>query len=264
MVKRTYRRSRRNPVYRRKKVYRAFRVRKRFKGTRMKLYRRPKLALGSFPNTKTVNLRYVQDFSLNPGDGSTSVQVFRANSVFDPDFSGTGHQPMFRDNYAALYDTYQVNHAHITFIAAGTHIVNNSVVLATVEGFTTQTSQYYAANERAVRMFIIRDKSATDYTTALNTLIEEGNTNVVWRYCPQTTSAKMPILRMKCWPAALHKISKLDDTLKSAQGSNPATPTYFICGVDSLPGSNSDSMPFQAIITYNVTFSDIIKNQSQN
>lgn len=264
MVKSTYRRKRRNPVYRRKKLYRAFRVRKRYKGTRMKLYRRPRIALGSFPNTKTVNLRYVQDFVLNPGAGSTTVQVFRANSIFDPDFSGTGHQPMFRDNYAALYDTYQVNYAHITFIAVGTHVVNTAVVGNVVEGITTAVSQYYALNERACRMFIIRDKSASDYTTELNTLIEEGNTNVVWRFCPQTTSGKMPTLRMKCWPAALHKISKFDDSLKSAQGTNPATPTYFICGVDSMPDSNADPQPFQVIITYNVTFSDIIKNQSSN
>jgi hypothetical protein len=30
------------------------------------------------------------------------------NSVFDPDNSGTGHQPLYRDTYAGIYDQYAV------------------------------------------------------------------------------------------------------------------------------------------------------------
>lgn len=256
---RKYYKKKRSPVYRRKKLKRAYRIGGPLRGTKMRRFFRPKISLGAFPNSKTVNLRYVSEFILNPGTATTAVYVFRANSIFDPDFTGIGHQPMFRDNYAALYNTYQVNHVNITFIACATHMQNTSI-----DNGTGGANQYYAANERAARMFIIRDTSATDYTTSLNTLIEEGNTNVVWRFAPQTSSAKMPILRMKCWPAALLKLSKRDDSLKADMATNPASQVFFICGVDSFPSGDSDSMPYQVILTYNVTFTDLIKNQTQN
>jgi len=161
--------------------------------TKRRTYARrvPRLRIGAFPNTKTLNLRYVENFTLNPGVLGSSVNVFSMNGLFDPNISGTGHQPMFFDNYMAIYGQYRVNRAYITFIACDTHIVNQ---IQTASGGTV--GQYYAANERAVRMFIVKDQEQTDYSSSLNTLIEEGNTNMAWRYAPQTTSLTMPKLHM--------------------------------------------------------------------
>jgi len=218
-----------------------------------------KMQIGAFPNTKTVNLRYVENFTLNPGVLGASVQVFSMNGLFDPNITGVGHQPMFFDNYMALYAGYRVNNAYITFIACDTNIVNS---VQTASG--TTSGQYYAANERAVRMFIVKDRSQTDYSASLNTLIEEGNTNLAWRYAPQSTSITMPKLRMFGNPVTLLNVNRKDEELQGSATSNPAQECYFICGVDNMPGSNADSMNFQVIITYNVTFSNLIKNQTQN
>jgi len=40
--------------------------------------------------------------------GVISQQGFRWNSIFDPDYSGGGHQPLYRDTYATIYDHYAV------------------------------------------------------------------------------------------------------------------------------------------------------------
>lgn len=56
-----------------------------------------------------VKLHYSTRFSLNPGVlGAVSSYVFRLSSIFDPDFTGVGHQPVGHDQYAALYERYQV------------------------------------------------------------------------------------------------------------------------------------------------------------
>ena len=223
----------------------------------MRRYRQVKI--GAFPNSKTVNLRYVEDFTLNPGVLGASVQVFSMNGLFDPNITGGGHQPMFFDNYTALYDSYRVNHATITFVAMDNHIVNQ---IQTASG--TTSGQFYAANERAVRMFIVRDRTTTDYSSSLNTLIEEGNTNMVWRYCPQTTSPKQQLLRMSGWPRRILQVNSKSESTAGTTTSNPLNEAYFICGVDNYPASNADSMNFQVIITYNATFFDLKKNQTQN
>ncbi len=60
------------------------------------------------PYLKRVKMIYVQRVSLDPTAGLLAVNVFRANSLFDPDFSGVGHQPMGFDDMAYLYEKYRV------------------------------------------------------------------------------------------------------------------------------------------------------------
>lgn len=68
----------------------------------------------SFPhvynNNYTVRLTYADTFRhdiINSSAGGVT-QVFRTNSIFDPDFTGTGHQPLGRDLWASMYDYYAV------------------------------------------------------------------------------------------------------------------------------------------------------------
>ncbi len=42
-----------------------------------------------------------------------SEYVFRLNSLYDPDLTGTGHQPYGFDQFAALYSRYKVDRVHI-------------------------------------------------------------------------------------------------------------------------------------------------------
>lgn len=58
---------------------------------------------------KTITrLKYVQNFNRTLADGILSVYQFRLNSIFDPDFTGTGHQPYGHDTFATLYNRYRV------------------------------------------------------------------------------------------------------------------------------------------------------------
>jgi hypothetical protein len=61
-----------------------------------------------FPPKMMSRLRYIDTYTITSSVGSTGKQVIYINSTFDPDNTGTGHQPMYRDTYAALYDHYAV------------------------------------------------------------------------------------------------------------------------------------------------------------
>lgn len=67
-----------------------------------------------FPNSIITKLRYCDVIQLTSTLGSISTNVFNANSIFDPDATGVGHQPLYRDQYAAIYDQYTVLGSKIT------------------------------------------------------------------------------------------------------------------------------------------------------
>lgn len=74
-----------------------------------------------FPASTTKKLRYSTTFALTSTSGViTGTQVFRANDLFDPDFTGTGHQPMGFDQLMAFYNHFCVVRAKIIIQAKNT------------------------------------------------------------------------------------------------------------------------------------------------
>jgi len=69
----------------------------------------PRSLIRVLPYTNTIALT-----SGNSGATSASTQVFRLNSLFDPDLSGTGHQPYGFDQLSQWYNSYLVTNAKIT------------------------------------------------------------------------------------------------------------------------------------------------------
>jgi len=140
-----------------------------------KLFKRKKTPIyrpvfGGFTSRLTTHLKYVQSNSLNATASGLAVQVFRVNNPYDPDYTGTGHQPMWYDTYTAIYDGVRVTKATITMTMTSNHIVN-AAAPNQVDGDTTSVSQYYAAEERGNRMFIMRDQSPSDYPSELDTFL---------------------------------------------------------------------------------------------
>lgn len=60
------------------------------------------------PHRFFTKLRYFQTVFVNPGVGTAAVHVMRINSLADPDYTGTGHQPRGYDELGALYRHYTV------------------------------------------------------------------------------------------------------------------------------------------------------------
>jgi hypothetical protein len=60
-----------------------------------------------FPDKLLCTLKYCDSASFN-STPTPSSQVYSCNSLYDPDVSGSGHQPLNFDQFASLYETYVV------------------------------------------------------------------------------------------------------------------------------------------------------------
>lgn len=103
-----------------------------------------------FPNRVISKLKYSDTYPLSSTAGSIGKQVLYINSTFDPDNTGTGHQPLYRDTFATIYDQYAVVSATIRVTFVTTAVGVPMLVGALIE-----------------------DDNAT--STTANTLIEQSN-----------------------------------------------------------------------------------------
>lgn len=60
-----------------------------------------------FSDQTSARLTYVQNLVLSPGLSFTTY-AFRGNSLYDPDYTAGGHQPLYFDQYSEIYNKYRV------------------------------------------------------------------------------------------------------------------------------------------------------------
>jgi len=61
-----------------------------------------------FPERLQVRFRYHDFFTFASTSGIPYLQIFRGNSLFDPDYTTTGHQPFGFDQWKSIYGNYRV------------------------------------------------------------------------------------------------------------------------------------------------------------
>lgn len=211
-----------------------------------------------FPRELRTTLRYHQNISLDPtaenlGAGGANVWVFSGNGCYDPDTTGTGHQPMYFDNLSAVYGRYVVSFSKINVT-----VINHSVNTSIVGPVNTPNYSY--------RLGILRENSATDYpsTAGMSSLIEERDPNFVWRYVGPALTGDLPSLQHTQRPTALWSGSLTDDLMSAPTSANAGRPTYFIIGITSSDGTTDPPTVYLSVtIDYWVKFYDRRSDQSQ-
>lgn len=110
--------------------------RKNRKRATVKTKRRPALSLikrfpsSGLPNSVLMKHKYVDSYSVSTTT-SCNAQIYRLNSMFDPYYTGVGHQPFYYDQMTPLYNRCIVYGVKVEIKAScGT---NQSVI-----GFKTQ------------------------------------------------------------------------------------------------------------------------------
>lgn len=92
-----------------------------------------------------VRLKYNENY-LTPG--TTIDHVWNINSIFDPNRTGTGHQPLGYDQYAAFYNRYRVYRCdYIINIAALLSAENYKVSVGATNSASTITTANLAAEQ---------------------------------------------------------------------------------------------------------------------
>ncbi len=70
--------------------------------------------VGCLKRGQLVKFKYYQTVSINAPLGAMGWHTFNANGLYDPDFTGTGHQPLGFDEWMKFYAHYTVMSAKVT------------------------------------------------------------------------------------------------------------------------------------------------------
>ncbi len=102
-----------------------------------------------FPDRLLTKLRYADVLSNSSTSGSLATQIFRWNSTFDPDFTNTGHQPLYRDTYAGVYDQYAVVRARARVIFDNPNAAVGFVIGVVTDDDTTASTTFQTLMEQS-------------------------------------------------------------------------------------------------------------------
>lgn len=93
-----------------------------------------------FPKRLITKLVYVEKYLAQNITIGFDDRIWNLNSLFDPDRSGTGHQPMGFDQYVAFYNRYRVFKTDVS-VAFPTHTtIGNTYAIVAVNNASAFTS----------------------------------------------------------------------------------------------------------------------------
>lgn len=108
-----------------------------------------------FPDRLKTKLQYCDVLDLTAVAGTPALYQYRLSSLFDPDLTSIGHQPMWFDQLAAVYTRYRVLGAKITVTFIPPHVNDTEandkgpylVGITTSESSTFASTSYEALLE---------------------------------------------------------------------------------------------------------------------
>lgn len=181
---------------------------------------------GIFPAKLLLKLNYVDKYDLNPGTGGAiSTQVIRCNDIYDPDYTGTGHQPMGRDEMMAFYNHYSVIGAKVTARFCNNDSARSQFVGIYVSDSSTSETDYRVIMEN--NMGVCKYLEAFKGGGAKCTLSHKFSTKKFFSRSPLTNK-----------------------DLIGSYGASPVEKAYFHIFATNLNGIDSDNVECVVKIEY--------------
>lgn len=189
------------------------------------------------PLEKKTKLTYYETIGLTSTSGIVSKHTFNLADIFDPDFSGAGHQPYGHDQWANLYKKYVVSSAKITVKwsnIATNNIGHNVFVLLDKDNVVDGNLDTRQEMTRGVG-------NATLLPNSNNTKTTTGY------YSPKTFFAIKDVMD--------------DHQLKASLGASPTLPAYCVIGIQPIDQVTTSSAIIygEVRIEYNVTLFDPVQ-----
>ena len=237
------------------RIRRGGKVSKRSRRTKRKIVRRRKtrVPLGTgLPLTLNVKLKYFQSVVLDPTGGAQKASyVWRANSIYDPDYTGIGHQPMYHDEWARVYDHYDVIKSKCRVQAVNFDSATASSSAASVQAKYQVTLRTTDSPSSPASFDVLQEQTGTKYK-----LLHDDSSAGVW--------LKTGFNAKKMWPA------NATDNNDADFGATPTKVAYFMLDAYNLygsltdPTSNPPSIVVQVEIVYTVKLSQRKVQQSHS
>lgn len=212
-------------------------------------------------NRFVTTLTYYDTITLDPASNAiTSLNgamwQFRANSCYDPDYTGTGHQPMYFDNFATFYNRYRVLYSKITCT------VVDSRPGGVIADDTTNAEVHIAAE--TYRLMIARDEGI-EFPNDMRNAIETKGSNIKWRFVSPSMTGRLPSLSHSCVPHKLMSMSYRDNDNTSLINNNPIRTAMYTVAIASADGNANPPYVTVAVkIDYKVEFYERQMVQMQN
>ncbi len=191
--------------------------------------RPPTETLVGFPQVTKTTLKYHEGVLLDPTAGQFKTYLYKCNGLYDPNYTGTGHQPMGYDQLASVYSHYCVTASRIKLTQL-TSPANPTVVGVLVSDQNGSSGPWPAVTEQAK--------------------------NRVSFVAPTQSSTQKIIVRQK-WD--LHTMTGIidgsDSTYSAAVGADPTDVQYFIIFLQALDMSTDIAAQWYLVeLEYDVTF----------
>lgn len=194
--------------------------------------RKYSMAVGTLIADRTkVLMKYADDKSVTVDGFLGQNALFRCNSIFDPDQSGVGHQPMGHDQYANFYQRYVVigSKITITFKVQEDNTATNALSDQTNVGLTT-----------------IRN---TSDTITSNTEFMENNRASYGTICPQRPTVK---ITKKFSPKRFFGVKNVldEENIAANFGSNPQNEAFWQLRFWPVATGTTRPVNFNVMISY--------------
>jgi len=191
-----------------------------------------------FPGFMKITHRYSSAIRLTTLAGATGSYIFSCNGIYDPDVSGTGHQPMYHDTYEKIYNDYTVLGAKI------------------VAHFWSEENTSYAYSIVGIKL---DDDASLSPATTIESIVEQPSKLVKWKYLHSTAQAVENVKTVvKKFSAkkffGVKDMADNNNKLGANMGANPDDAANFI-----LFAGHPTSLIDIPAIKYDVTIDYIVK-----
>lgn len=183
------------------------------------------------PDSKIVKHRWVSTIQLDAGISSSARHIYRANSMFDPDLTGVGTQPLGFDQWAVFYDHYTVIGSRLT-----------------AKFMPTSSSGFVGA---AIVGVILTDNTSVLPTPAA--IMEQNNSK--WKLMGATGTQRVTTVAENYSPRKFFGIKDIGDNralLGAQMNANPPEDAFFSVYTTGIAGG-IDPAPVQVVITMEFT-----------
>lgn len=173
-----------------------------------------------FPNKIVMKHKYVELVGLSITSGAKGTYTFSCNNMWDPNVSSIGHQPLYRDQLAAIYNHYTVIGARIK--------------VSFTNASSTYTTPVYCT------VYVDDDNAVTN--AALVGSIEQKGARVKY-----LSNSGEPAVLISKWSAKRTFGGSVlsNNQLTASVGSSPTEQSYFILGVQP---NDSSTITINALV----------------
>lgn len=180
-----------------------------------------------FPRKMVFTHKYVDLISMTGTGGAVATRQYVCNGLYDPDYTGVGHQPMYFDQMSALYNHYTVIGSKIT------------VKTVNIYGPATAPAYYFTLSQN--------DDGSITYNT-LKDFFEKSDARckLVSAGGTETPTAVSKWSAKKMFAGSILG----NDRLQGDIGANPSEITNWVISVQAVDGVSTITTSFLIEIEY--------------